>query len=107
MSYLGTIAILPQGEVWINPARLATHALFDPQWVAYVLRKTSEERTRPTRVLTSHGGLGWKLGDEMRLVHDQTTAYLGGYAVVGVSRADNGHALGAVPDRLIKHGVIK
>jgi hypothetical protein len=103
-----TGAALPVGAS-INPRRLAQSDLWDAGWVAYVLFKTSEARTRPTRVYTSHGSLGWKLGDTVSLWHDQTGVQLGIYKVTGITYADpaNGLTVGDVPDIKIKHCVAK
>lgn len=101
-------AALPTG-LTISPDRLDDSPYFDTAWVAYVLFKTSEARTRPTRVFTSHHSLGWKVGDLVHLEHDQTNAYLGEYKVVGITYADpaNGVNIGDVPDIKIKHCVAK
>jgi hypothetical protein len=101
-------AVLPTGG-YINPTLLADSKKYSSEWVAYVLFKQNEQRTRPTRVLTSHGSLGWKLGDDQWLYHDQTGAALGHYKVVGITYADRakGAPVGDVPDVRIKHCVAK
>lgn len=109
-------AVLPVGES-IDPTTLDQSQYWDIEWVAYVLFKRNESRTRPTRVLTSHGPLTFvpsigvrrdlKLGDVIHLEHDQTQAYLGEYEVVGIHREDNGAVVGDVPSIRIKHCVAK
>lgn len=119
MSWTG-YAALPTGET-INPQHLADSPYFFDEMVAYVLFKTSEARTRPTRVFTSSGYLTFdeatpdgrvvsramKVGDEIELYHDQDGTQLGEYRVCGISRADNGAEVGLVPDIKIKHCVAK
>ena len=100
------------GAGYVNPARMSGHPDFQDSWVAYVLYKTSEERTRPTRVLISSGplhhqggaldGLALKLGDTIKLRHERSKVVLGIYRVAGISRADTGLALGEVPNRMIR-----
>lgn len=100
----------------LNPHHLEESPYFGNTWVAYVLFKQGEARTRPTRIVTSHGGLGLRVngtfryarvGDFMTLVDDQTSRYLGEYLVVGISRADNGAKVGDLPRIKIKHSVAK
>ena len=101
------VSVLPTGES-MNPRFPREASYFDEAQTAYVLFKLSDNRTRPTRVVTSFGPLqGWTLGSEHELYHDQTNAYLGRYKVVGVHHfASNEHA-GDVPDIKIKHCVVK
>jgi len=80
----------PQPFDWINPTKLSQHDYHDAQWVAYVLWKESESRQRPTRVVTSHGGLGLKLMDKVTLYHNDTGLMLGEYRVVGIAEVDGG-----------------
>ncbi len=106
MSYFGA-SVLPTGES-INPRYPQMATYYDVDQVAYVMFKTLDERTRPTRVLTSFGALdGWTLGTEHDLFHDQTGAQLGRYRVVGVHHFGSGEKAGDVPDRKIKHSVFK
>lgn len=117
MTAVGRVDALPVSDGshggFLNPRSWAgpPHDFFDKGFmdepVAYVLFKTSESRTRPTRVLTSIGGMGWKVGDEMRLYHSQTGLLLGHYQICGISRKDNYIKVGNVPDRLIRHCVVK
>lgn len=102
----------PDGRGYVNPAKMATHPEFQPDWVAYVLFKVSEERTHATRVLITRGplrhvggpddGLVLKTGDVIRLRHEGSRVVLGVYSVAGICRADTGAVLGLVPDRLIR-----
>jgi hypothetical protein len=103
------VAVLPTGHS-VSPRELTTSTFWNPDWVAYVLFKQNDARTRPTRVLTSHGALGWKIGDVKHLAHDQTGAYLGEYKVVGIAYADTSKGApmtGDVPTIRIKHCVAK
>lgn len=99
-------AALPTGES-INPLHPQGATYYDPGQTAYVLFKRNEARTRPTRVFTTFGSLGWKLGTVAHLQHDQTGAYLGEYEVVGVHDFASGEMAGNVPDLRIKHCVAK
>jgi len=100
------------GAGYINPARLRQHPEWQPDWVAYVLFKTSEERTRPTRVLITRGplhhsggpldGLTLKINDVIRLRHERSMVVLGVYKIAGIARSDTGLTLGDVPDRMIR-----
>ncbi len=104
MAYNGT-AVLPTGDslnVWrpgLSPWATG---------VVYVMWKTSDARTRPTRVITSSGALsGWKINEEFELYHDQTGAQMGRYKVVGVKDFSTGEFAGQIPDLAIKHAVFK
>ncbi len=107
MAYVGT-AVLPTGEN-INPAKPAGAPYYAPDLVAYVMFKLNEQRTRPTRVLTSAGLLGpdWMLDMEHMLYHDQTGAQLGTYKVVGIHDFASGETAGDVPDIKMSHSVFK
>lgn len=105
MAYNG-FAALPVGES-INPRFPQGATYYDPGQTAFVLFKTSEARTRPTRVYTSYGHLGIKVGDEIELYHDQTGAQLGRYRVAGIHDFGSGEMAGQVPDMKIKHCVAK
>jgi hypothetical protein len=91
----------------MNPSAPESAEYFDPELVAYVMRKP--ERTRPTRVLTSFGDLGedWAIGTTHVLYHDQTNAGLGTYTVVGIADFSTGRKTGEVPDRQLSHAVFK
>ena len=106
MAYRGT-AVLPVGQT-LNP-RYPHHSIYyDPKLVVYVMWKTSDGRTRPTRVLTSAGPLaGWTLGSEHELYHDQSGAQMGVYKVVGVKDFASGEQAGNIPNFKIKHAVFK
>lgn len=91
----------------MNPVHPEDADYFDEGQVAYILFKTSEARTRPTRIFTSFGELGVSIDDEVKLVHDQTGANLGTYRVAGIADYRNGYAVGLVPDIKIKHCVAK
>lgn len=78
--------------------------------IAYVLHKP--ERSRPTRIYTSHGGFmkGGSdeyavVGDEIDLYDDQSGKHMGVYAIVGV--VADGVRVGEVPNRKLSHGVAK
>lgn len=79
--------------------------------VGYVFSKP--ERTRPTRVVLSSGDLGenWAIGTVHLLQHDQTSARLGRYTVVGIVYFDNDGEVAAwegdVPDRKLASAVFK
>lgn len=106
MAYSGT-AVLPVGTT-LNPRYPQGSTYYDPSLVVYVMFKTSDTRTRPTRVLTSSGPLvGWTLGSEHDLYHDQTGAQMGRYKVVGVKDFKSGEQAGDIPDFKIKHAVFK
>ncbi len=112
------VHLLPTHES-IDPTKLDQSQYWDIQWVAYVLFKTSEARTRPTRVITSHGPLrardpqapsgfrDLKLDDEIVAYDDQTGKWMGTYRVAGISREDTGARIGQVPSIKIKHQVVK
>lgn len=101
------IDVLPTG-VTMNPRDPRTAAFYDQKQTAYVLNKTSEHRTRPTRVMTSHGPLaGMKLNSSLRLFHDQTGEELGEYEVVGIHDFWSGETVGNVLDFKLKHCVVK
>lgn len=110
-----TVVARPTGES-IAPSTLDQSQYWDITWVAYVLFKSSEERTRPTRVLTSHGPLhtyatgkplALKIGDIISLKNDEDSRWLGDYTIVGIHREDNGASIGDVPSTKIKHCVVK
>ena len=117
---VASITVRPTGES-IDPTKLDQSQYWDIAWVAYVLDKTSEQRTRPTRVITSHGPLhareanpvtGSKfrdlmLGDEIKVWGDEKGDWLGDYRVVGIAREDTGAVIGNVPAIRIKHQVVK
>ena len=68
------------------------------QTICYVLEKP--ERTRPTRLVTAKGSLGLRLGDWID-VYNESYDHLGRYEVVGISRSDNGQALGKQPSMML------
>lgn len=105
MAYNGW-AILPTGES-MNPRYPGTATYWDKEQVAYVLFKLSDERTRPTRVVTSFGSADLRIGDEADFYHDQTGAQLGRYMVVGIADYRTMTFKGEVPDRALKHSVFK
>lgn len=106
MAYSGS-AVLPTGET-LNPRYPQGSPYYEKDLVVYVMFKTTDARTRPTRVLTSWGPLaGWTLGTLHDLYHDQTGAQLGRYRVVGVKDFASGEQAGDVPDYKIKHSVFK
>lgn len=107
-SRFDAIAILPTGES-INPANPdKAHWLYSDDLTALVLFKTSEARTRPTRVATTFGGPGdYRIGQKLHFQHDQTGAYFGEYEIVGIHHFASGETAGDVPDRKIKHSVFK
>src|SRR5688500_10650162 len=106
-SRANAVAVLPTGE-HLNPKVPNGATYYDPTTVVYVLFKLNDKRTRPTRVVTSAGGIrGWKLGTILHLEHDQTQAYLGEYMIVGVKDFGNDEAAADIPDRAIKHSVLK
>lgn len=103
------VAVLPTGGTLNardpNPEK---HAYYDPTQAVYVMYKLSERRTRPTRNVTSYGAVpDWKIGLVVHLQHDQTSAYLGEYMIVGVKDFGSGEEAGDVPDLSIKHAVLK
>lgn len=97
----------------VSPRHLEQSAYFDRAWVGYVLYKLDDSRTRPTRLLTSHGGYTTRdghqvaLGDKFYVYNQQNRALLGVYQVVGITRADNGAWVGDVPPLKLKHCVAK
>ncbi len=108
MAYNGT-AVLPVGKS-LNPHRPdgTFFYTFGKDLTVYVMWKTSDARTRPTRVLTSAGPLpGWKINAEFDLYHDQTGAQMGRYKVVGVKDFKSREQAGDIPDIAIKHAVFK
>lgn len=106
MSYPYT-PVLPTAET-LNPLFPADSVYYDVGQTAYVLFKTSDARTRPTRVLTSFGALSdWHVGKEVDLSHDQTGRLLGRYRVVGVHHFASGERVGDVPNMKLKHCVAK
>ena len=99
--------ILPTHES-LNPATGEGEYGEPDKQVAYVMfRLDGPTRTRPTRVITSFGDVGWQLGEQYRLYHDQTGKKLGEYEVVGINDGVNGFSVGDVPDRKVKHSVFK
>jgi hypothetical protein len=105
MAYRGT-AVLPTATS-VNP-RYPVNSYIAGDETLYVMWKTSDTRTRPTRVLASSGPLpGWKIDSEHDLYHDQTGAQMGRYRVVGVKDLKSGEQAGNVPDFSIKHAVFK
>jgi hypothetical protein len=111
--------ILPLGRDYegINPFDPSTFPFGGAEWaangVAYLLKK--DERTRPTRLVFSGGGMvdtdRWGIGAQWDCRHDQTGARLGNYTVVGIVIYDGeGNVAryeGDVPDRRIKGAVFK
>lgn len=101
------VSVLPTGTS-INPHDPVGATYFDKGLTAYVLFKLNDSRTRPTRVLTSHGPVKeWKLDTEIHLEHDQTNQYMGHYKIVGIHHFESGEMAGQVPTIKIKHGVLK
>lgn len=101
-----TTAVLPTGET-MNPQRPEADTYFNVDQTAYVLFKLNEERTRPTRVVTSYGRMDWAIGSVVELAHDQTRTWLGAYRVTGIRDFATGQTWGIVPDMRIKHCVVK
>lgn len=109
---------MPELDVYVQPTNTNTGRAFINPWsevssgVAYVLFKTSEQRTRPTRVLVSDepiyhaggqlDGRALKLGDHIKLRREDSNVVLGVYEVCGINRADTGRRLGNVPNQLIR-----
>lgn len=91
----------------MNPRHPEAAEFYHPEQTALVLFKTSEARTRPTRVITTFGKSSWKLDDVIHLAHDQSGAYMGAYRVVGVHHFATHEMAGLVPDAKIKHQVLK
>jgi hypothetical protein len=105
---MGTAIVRPTNES-LNPCDFSHHTLWDPGWVVYVLWKTSDARSRPTRVITSHGPVpGWKVGEKLYVQHDEGR-YLGDYEIVGITYASSsaGRSVGSIPSLKIKHSVVK
>lgn len=104
----GATSVLPTGER-MNPASPTGATYFDAGQVAYVMTRVDEPRSRPTRVLTSFGGLSanWAVGTVHDLRHDQTWGRLGSYRVVGVATFATGATEGEVPNRKLAHAVFK
>jgi hypothetical protein len=102
------MTVLPTGES-LNPANPDVRATYyDQNTCVYVLFKVNESRTRPTRVMTSFGGLkNVRIGTELELWQDQTQRHLGRYRVDGVKDFKTGEQAGNVPDIKIKHCVVK
>jgi hypothetical protein len=101
------IAVLPTGET-LNPAAPQGAVYYDPTLVAYILWKREDNRSRPTRVLTSSGLIaGWKLETVLELYHDQTGAQLGSYRIVGIVDFTTGEWAGNRIDFALKHSVLK
>jgi len=106
---------------YMNPAFPIDADFYDVGQVAYVLFKSSEARTRPTRVLTSYGPLqmrdpdnlsvvtrrALRLGDIITLNNDQSGSWVGDYRVAGIHHFATGSRVGDVPDRKLKHSVAK
>jgi hypothetical protein len=106
VAYHGS-AVLPVGSS-LNPAYPQTAEYYADDLVVYVMWKTSDQRTRPTRVLTSYGALsGWTINSVHELYHDQTGAQMGSYKVVGVKDFKSGESTGMIPNIAIKHAVFK
>jgi len=93
----------------MNPAYPQGATYFDDGQTAYVLFKLNDNRTRPTRVMTSFGPIaGVKLSSELDLYDDQSGKWLGRYRVDGIHHFATGELAGVVPDRNdIKHCVVK
>lgn len=102
------VAVLPVQQS-LNPASPdRAHHAFGQGMVGYVLWKINDNRTRPTRVITSYGAVeGWTVGQAIHLQHDQTGAYMGHYRIYGVVDFDTMEAAGTVPDIKIKWQVLK
>lgn len=74
-----------------------------PADCAYVLYKTNNERTRPTRIMfTDKPEDGWRMGSTVALYKSSTSEHLGEYMIVGVKHGPTGESAGELPDRLIK-----
>jgi hypothetical protein len=92
----------------MNPLHPAVALRYDQDQTAYVLFKTSEARTRPTRVFTSFGVLdGVRVGTAVNLVDDQTGERLGEYKVVGIHDFTSGEMAGDIPNISLPHCVAK
>lgn len=79
-----------------------------PADCAYVLYKTNEERSRPTRILfTSAPVEGWRMGSVVTLYQGGSMNELGTYMVVAVFHGPTGENAGGVPDRKIKACLVR
>jgi hypothetical protein len=104
--YPETVWVLPTATK-INPAAPQSATYYDPDQVAYVMRRMDVPRTRPTCVATSFGTADGKIGDRWVFIHDQTGARLGEYEVVGIAIFKTGETIGEVPNANINHRVFK
>lgn len=93
----------------MNPLYPQAARFYDRSQTAYVLFKLSDNRTRPTRILTSIGPLAdVKIGTTLELIHDQDGKRLGEYQVVGIHDFGSDEQIGDVPDlNNILHCVVK
>lgn len=92
----------------MNPTHPKRSQYYDVGQTAYVLFKTSEARTRPTRVYTNFGVFAdVKIGTVVNLIDDQTCRTLGYYRVVGIHNFASGETAGDVPDINLAHCVAK
>lgn len=73
---------------------------------AYFLFKLTDQRTRPTRVMTVSRPLaGVKIGTEFELWDTDGGTYIGPYKVVGVKDRLIAEEAGETPDRKLAHVV--
>lgn len=92
----------------MNPLRPQAAKFYDKGQTAYVLFKTSEARTRPTRVYTSfHAFKDVRIGTIVNLTDDQTGANLGAYKVSGIHDFASGEMAGDVINLNLPHSVAK
>jgi len=98
--------VLPTGER-MNPRHPETAVYYDQRQVAYILQRIDVPRTKPSRCLTSFGELHWNVGDKISAFHDQTSARLGDYEIVGIATFDGRFMIGNVPDISLQHSVCK
>lgn len=102
------VYVLPTGER-MNPRYPQAAPFYDKGQTAYVLFKMNDSRTRPTRIMTSHGLLAaLKIGVEAQVYGGQPEKFLGRYKVVGIHHFESGEMVGDVPDlNSILHCVVK
>jgi hypothetical protein len=103
-------ALLPTGQL-MNPAHPEGARYYDRGQVAYVVTGPAGSPLPGVRVLTSFGVLvGWDLGSEHAIRHDQSCLPLGTWRVTGIRDYSAGALiapLGTIPDRPLRHWVFK
>jgi hypothetical protein len=100
------VAVLPTGK-FLNPKHPDTAEYYDPGQTAYIM--VTDGSRRIPRVVTSFGSpdSNWAIGSRHVLKHDQSGMDMGRFEIVGIAVFKRNTTIGNVPNRLLRHYVMK